>query len=58
VWGLNTKFKLEIGLKNTINKLYPDIIWFKQGIFLISSFNTSRATNNFTIAIQGKDKMS
>jgi hypothetical protein len=29
VWGMNTKFKLEIGLKNTINKMYPDIIWFK-----------------------------
>lgn len=57
LWGLNTKFKLEIGLKNNINSAYSDIIWFNQGIYLISSFNTSRSTNNFTISISGKDKM-
>ena len=57
VWGMNTKFKLEIGLENRIDNRYPSIIWFKQGIYLISSFNTSRSTNNFTITIQGKDKM-
>ena len=57
-WGLNTKFKLEIGVENTIDFHYPDIIWFKQGIFLITTFNTSRTTNNFTINLQGKDKMS
>jgi hypothetical protein len=28
-WGLKTKIKLEIGLSNTINSKYPDIIWFK-----------------------------
>jgi hypothetical protein len=56
-WGLNTKFKLEIGVENNINPNYPKIIWFPQGIYLISSFNTSRSTNNFTITIQGKDKM-
>jgi hypothetical protein len=28
LWGLNTKFKLEIGVKNEIDKNYPDIIWF------------------------------
>ena len=56
-WGLNTKFKLEIGVLNTINPSFDDIIWFKQGIYLISSFNTSNTTNNFTISLQGKDKM-
>ena len=56
-WALKSKFKLEIGLKNTINPNYPDIIWFKQGIFLISSFNKQLTTNNLTISIQGKDKM-
>ena len=40
-WGLNTKFKLEIGLKNTINQTYPEIIWFPQGIFVLTSFNSS-----------------
>lgn len=56
-WGLNTKFKLEIGVQNNINPLYPEIIWFKQGIYLISSFSTSHSTNSYTISIQGKDKM-
>ena len=56
-WGLKTKFKLEIGVQNTIDDSMPDIIWFKQGIFLITGFNTSRNTNNFTISISGKDKM-
>lgn len=56
-WGLNTKFKLEIGVENLINSNYPEIIWFKQGIYVFTSFNTSRNTNNFTISLQGKDKM-
>ena len=56
-WGLNTKFKLEIGIENHVDEAYPDIIWFKQGIFLITSFNTSRSVNSFTINLQGKDKM-
>ena len=56
-WGLNNKFKLEIGIENHINKDYPDIIWFKQGIYLITSFNTTRNASSFNISIQGKDKM-
>ena len=56
-WGLDTKFKLEIGVLNLIDKCYPDIIWFNQGIYLITSFNPSRSVNNFTISINGKDKM-
>ena len=57
-WGLHTKFKLEMGLTNKINPNYPDIIWFPQGIYLITSFTTSQNTNSFSISIQGKDKMS
>ena len=56
-WGLKNKFKLEVGLKNDINPIYPNIIWFKQGIFVITTFNTSQSTKNYTIKIQGKDKM-
>ena len=56
-WGLNTKFKLYVGLKNHIDPQYEDIIWFKQGTFLINSFNTSLSTNNYTISISGRDKM-
>lgn len=57
LWGLKTKFKLEIGLKNNISSIYPDVIWFEQGIFLITSLNTSSSANNFTMQISGKDKM-
>ena len=57
-WGLKSKFKLEIGLKNTINtEDYPEIIWFPQGIYLITNFSTSHSTNNYTIQINGRDKM-
>nr|DAG21687.1 MAG TPA: protein of unknown function DUF5047 [Caudoviricetes sp.] len=56
-WGLKNKFKLEIGLKNTINDIYPDIIWFPFGVFVIASFATSYNTNSYTISISGKDKM-
>lgn len=56
-WGLRTKFKLEVGLKNTINDEYPEILWFKQGTFVISSFSTSQSTSSYTVSIQGKDKM-
>ncbi len=56
-WGLNTKFKLEVGVQNYIDNTMPDIIWFNQGIYLITTFNTSRTTSNFTISISGKDKM-
>lgn len=56
-WGFKNKFKLEIGLKNYVNKNYPDIIWFPQGMFIITNFNSSQSTNNYTINISGKDKM-
>ena len=37
LWTMNSKFKLEIGLRNLINPTYPDIIWFPQGIFVFTS---------------------
>ena len=56
-WGLKSKFKLEIGLRNKINLNYPEIVWFKQGVFIITSFNINQSINNYTINISGKDKM-
>ena len=56
-WGLHTKFKLNLGVKNNINNNYPEIIWFKQGEFVITNFTTSQSTSNYTINISGKDKM-
>ena len=56
-WNIKTKFYLEIGLKNTINSKYPEIIWFPQGTFVITSFNTNQSANNYNVTISGKDKM-
>jgi hypothetical protein len=57
-WGVNTKFKLEVGVENYVDRInYPDIIWFKQGIYVFTSFNTSRNASSFNISLQGKDKM-
>jgi hypothetical protein len=50
-WGVKTKFKLEIGLKNNININYPKDIWFPQGIYVITSFSTNYSTNSCTINI-------
>ena len=57
-WGIKNKFKLEVGLRNYVDNKYSDIIWFPQGVFLITSFSTSETTSGFTININGKDKMS
>lgn len=56
-WGLTTKFSLWIGLTNNIDKEYEKIIWFPQGIYLITSFKTDVTTNGYKISISGKDKI-
>ena len=56
-WAYNHKFKLQIGLKNIIDHTQPDIIWFDQGVYIISNFSISESTSSLTISIQGKDKM-
>lgn len=56
-WCYKNKFKLEIGLKNNINPEYPDIIWFEMGIYVITSFSSSKNLTSLSISISGKDKM-
>lgn len=56
-WSLHTKFRLSIGLNNYINNKYDDIIWFKQGTYIITSFSSTLNNQGYTITIQGKDKM-
>ena len=56
-WALKNKFKLEVGVENEIDSQYPDIIWFKQGIYVFTNLNMSVQSNNFTISLNGKDKM-
>ena len=56
-WGLKTKFRFYIGVENWIDPEYPDIIWFNEGMFMITSFSCTAGVNNYTINLQGKDKM-
>ena len=56
-WSLNNKFKLEIGLVNDFDENYENIIWFKQGIYIITSFSVQKSSNNLSINISGKDKI-
>ena len=56
-WGLKNKFKLEVGVENSVNLNYPEIIWFKQGTYVFTSLNMSVQSNGFNININGKDKM-
>lgn len=55
-WALKNKFKLETGVENHVDPSYPEIIWFKEGIYVFTSLNMSVQSNNFSISINGKDK--
>ncbi len=56
-WVLNSKFNLQIGIKNNINNQYPDIVWFPQGIYLLTSYSLSISASSVSISLSGKDKM-
>lgn len=56
-WGLHTKFAVLIGLRNYIDTIHDEIIWFQQGVFIITSFSQTSNTSGLSISIQGKDKM-
>lgn len=56
-WALESKFKLQIGLCNFVDKKYPNIIWFPQGTYIITSFSSTKNSQGYSISLQGKDKM-
>jgi hypothetical protein len=55
--SLNKKIKLSIGIENKIDSNYDDIIWFKQGVFVITQPSLSHSEGGVTISLQLKDKM-
>ena len=56
--SINKKIQIYVGLKNTIDsKNYGDIIWFNQGVFVITGPSLTHATNGVSISLQFKDKM-
>lgn len=56
-WTFNQKFQVEIGLENKIDKTHDSVIWFKQGIFYITTFSCALSVNSYNISISGKDKL-
>lgn len=59
-WGLTTRVKIEIGIENNLLRykdIYDEIIWFPQGIYVLTDFKTSAQVNNYIITLSGKDKM-
>lgn len=57
--SINKKIKVFVGLKNPFKSYeeYGDIIWFPQGLYVISSATVQRSTSGWNISISGKDKM-
>lgn len=55
--SINKKIKILIGFENHIDSTYPPIVWFNQGIFIISKPNLQHNLNGVTISLQFKDKM-
>ena len=55
--SINKKIKIEIGISNTIDKRYDDIIWFKQGVFVIVQPSINHTLQGTTISLSCKDKM-
>lgn len=56
--SLNKKVRLEIGYINTTNQYTEyDIIWFPQGVFVITNPSISHSTSGTSISLQLKDKM-
>ena len=55
--SVNKKIRVFTGLNNEIDDRYDPIIWFPQGIFVISQPNISRNSGGWNISLSCKDKM-
>ena len=56
-FGINNKFKLDIGISNMPDSPYQDdIIWFNQGIFIVIDYSLSIDETKITLNLTGKDK--
>lgn len=61
-WVFKDRIQLYLGRKNTLKKKFPqysheDIIWFNQGYYIITDFNSSINAQGIVININAKDKM-
>jgi len=58
ILGINRKIKLEIGMKNfTFNYTNHDILWFPQGIYVITGTSLSLSPDSYTANLTLSDKM-
>ena len=55
--SINKKVKIFTGLNNDIDSRYDDIIWFPQGIYIITQPNISHNASGCRIQLNCKDKM-
>lgn len=56
--SINKRVAIEIGFENTFGE-YPEypIIWFPQGVFVVSAASINKNMSSFTISVTLKDKM-
>lgn len=57
--AINKKIRVEVGLRNPFKtyEKYGDIIWFKCGLFIVSTASISRSVSGWSISLTAKDKM-
>ena len=55
--SMNKKIKILVGIENNVDTNHDKIIWFNQGIFVITQPSLSHSTSGVTISLQVKDKM-
>ena len=57
--NLNKKFRLYIGYKNNLMDYqdYPDILWFKMGLYVFITANFNHSIQGSTINVTARDKM-
>lgn len=57
--SINKKIKVYIGYKNLLQKYqhYGDIVWFKCGVFIVSSASSTTTIQDCTINLTAQDKM-
>lgn len=55
--SMNKKINIFIGIENNIDDIHDKIIWFKQGIFVITQPSLQHNSSGVIISLQFKDKM-
>ena len=55
--SINKKIRVYVGIENSVDEEHDKIIWFNQGIFIITQPSLSHSASGVTISLQIKDKM-